>query len=696
MRPQAAGSSLMILLWVLLVPCMAPGAAKQQEVWPMPKWTDITPQQAGMDRAKLEAAGDFALTGGGSGLVVRGGRRVFHWGPQGKKYDLKSTTKSIGATTLGLALMDGKLRDLDTPAARLHPTLATPPASNAATGWIPRITLGHLATHTAGFGKNGGYTRLQFAPGTRWSYTDGGPNWLAECITLLYRKDIEQLLFERVFTPIGITSKDLHWRSNMYRRAKIDGIARREFGAGVHASVDAMARIGLLYLREGRWQGRQLIPKAFVKAVHTPPPANRGLPVVYQPKAFIGAPNRYGLLWITNVDGHLRGVPRDAFWAAGLYDSRIIVIPSLDLVVARAGRSWRRRPGTPPHLAGLPFIGPICASIHGSQSKSAKPAEAGPPYPPSKVITAIEWAPRSTIVRKAAGSDNWPITWADDGDLYTAYGDGWGFAPKVPAKLSLGFAKVTGGGARFGGVNIRSPSGEQKGDGRSGRKASGMLCVGGVLYMLVRNADGKGRQSLLAWSTDHARTWQWSRWRFAAFGHPVFLNFGRDYAGARDGYVYAYSPDTPDAYRETDAVALARVPRDRIRERAAYEFFVRLDAAGRPVWSKDIGRRGAAFSFPGGCNRMDVVHNAPLGRYLMTMRSRGVAGGRDQFSLYDAPEPWGPWTTVFHTRKWDVDPGEVQRIPAKWIAADGRSFHLVFAGGDAFSVRKATLTVASD
>jgi hypothetical protein len=89
---------------------------------------------------------------------------------------------------------------------------------------------------------------------------------------------------------------------------------------------------------------------------------------------------------------------------------------------------------------------------------------------------------------------------------------------------------------------------------------------------------------------------------------------------------------------------------------------------------------------------LDVTYNAPLKRYLLVMRSRAQAGGVDQFSIYDAPEPWGPWTTVFYTEDWDVDPGESAHVPAKWISADGKACHLVFAGSDSFAVRQFTLT----
>ena len=66
------------------------------------------------------------------------------------------------------------------------------------------------------------------------------------------------------------------------------------------------------------------------------------------------------------------------------------------------------------------------------------------PYPPSRVITGITWAPKESIVRAAKDSDIWTTTWADDGHLYTAYGDGTGFVPKVPHKLSQGLARIEG------------------------------------------------------------------------------------------------------------------------------------------------------------------------------------------------------------------------------------------------------------
>lgn len=226
-------------------------------------------------------------------------------------------------------------------------------------------------------------------------------------------------------------------------------------------------------------------------------PAVVGLPVV-NPKDYGNASDHYGLLWWNNADGTLKDVPRDAYWSWGLYDSLIVVIPSLDIVVARAGQSWKRN--SEDHYEVLqPFLGPIVAAVEDDllERMSAKDSTgtAGisnkPPYPPSLVITGIRWAAPSKIVRRARGGDNWPITWADDDNLYTAYGDGKGFEPFIDVKLSMGLSRINGPGDNFTAENLRVPSFETLGDGAKGKKASGPLMVDGVLYRVVGCRSGR-------------------------------------------------------------------------------------------------------------------------------------------------------------------------------------------------------------
>jgi hypothetical protein len=265
----------------------------------------------------------------------------------------------------------------------------------------------------------------------------------------------------------------------------------------------------------------------------------------------------------------------------------------------------------------------------------------------------------------------------------------------VDKKLSLGISKVTGSPPGVKGVNIRTKTGERLGGGSAGAKASGMLCVDGVLYMLVRNT----KNSQVAWSQDHGQTWHWCDWKFGeSFGAPTFLNFGKNYARARDGYVYVYSHDSDSAYDAADRMVMARVAKGRIRVRGAYEFFVGLDGEGKPVWTKDIRDRGAVFVNPGRCYRSGITYNAGLKRYLWCQTlpaSTDSRGPRFQggFGIYDAPEPWGPWTTVYCNENWDTGPGETSSLPTKWMSDDGRTVHMLFSGEDCFSIRRARLTV---
>jgi len=403
----------------------------------------------------------------------------------------------------------------------------------------------------------------------------------------------------------------------------------------------------------------------------------------------------YGLLWWNNADGAIEQVPADTYWSWGLYDSLIVVVPRLEVVVARAGRSWPRQPGASHYAVLKPFLQPIAEAATGSV-RSVRDLPGNVSRPQSPVIEELVWAPASSIIRLARGSDTWPLTWADDDALYSAYGDGSGFDPASNAnldargrKLSLGVAKIRGAPPKISGENIHAPTVEAMGDGEHGRKASGILSVDGALFLWVRNVNN----SQLAWSSDHGETWQWADWKFVeSFGCPTFLNFGRDYADARDEFVYIYSPDTGSAYQRADRMVLARAPRNGLRDRRRYEFFRELSPEGQPIWSADITRRGAVFSDPNNCYRSHVTYNLALKRYLWCQTGRGVdtrfAGG---LAVYDAPEPWGPWSTVFRTESWDVGPGESSSFPSKWISADGCTVYLVFSGDDSFSVRRGTL-----
>ncbi len=684
------------------------------------EWEQASPEDERLCSERLDRLWtDLAQKRTRALLVARNDRIVCERYEDGRTgadrhYSASLAKALVGGISLTLALQDGLIR-VDDPACKYVPQWRNSPQKGL-------VTIRHLATHTSGLedaelgerqrlqalaegktlnehhmelpGWKGRFWRQEpnpflsarddapvlFCPGSDYAYSNPGMAMLSWCVTAALRgtehEDIRTLLRERVMRPIGI--RDEEWSIGYEKTFETDGLPLVANWGGGEFTPRAVARLGRLMLRKGNWDGEQILDPQWVERV----------------SAFAGTPlsgrrpedprPASGLCWWVNHDGVWESMPRDAFGGAGAGNQHLFVVPMLNMVVVRNGGQ-----------IGQTFWG-------GVDEHLLRPlAEAFlPPCPPSPVIKRIEWAPRSEIVRRCHmkgrdGSDNWPLTWADDGDLYTAWGDGWGFNPPTETKLSMGCAKVSGSPPGIEGRNVRSNI-EEGGMGRRGRKGSGILMVDGVLYLWARNADGDGHHSQLAWSEDRARTWTWADWRFEEFGYCTFLNFGPNYAGARDDFVYVYSHDNPSAYCAADRMILMRVPKERIRRRDAYEFFTGLDEQGNPGWSGDSDERGAVFTHRRRCLRSGVTYNAGLGRYLwwhqlpnrpMDSQTR-FSGG---FGVYDAPEPWGPWTAVHYAELWDVGPGETGSFPTKWMSEDGRTVHLVFSGNDTFAVRRAEL-----
>jgi CubicO group peptidase (beta-lactamase class C family) len=686
------GGGFRLFIWLVLGICaMGSGCARESS----PEWMTATPESQGLLPDKLDAMWNQLRERKTTALlVIRNDRIVYERYADGfnrrtPHYTASLAKSLVGGVSLMLAMDDGRVRPDDL-ASKFVPQWAGIPLKGD-------ITLRQLATHTSGMedaeadhlphdrltGWKGDFwkrpppphdpftisrdvTPVLEEPGTNPRYSNPGMAMLSYCLTASLQgtpqADLQSLLKTRIMEPMGVPGKE--WSVGYGETTTLDGLPLVASWGGGEFSPNACARVGSLLLHKGNWHGEQLISRATVE----------------QATQNAGMPNHSGLGWWVNrnTDGTLvwPSLPADAFWGLGAQGQFLLVVPSLNLIVLRTGGPMTKADDTQSEITAF-VVNPLIEAFAHSITA---------PYPPSPVIKAVAWADEKNIVRHAPGSDNWPITWGDDDALYTAYGDGNGFKPFVPEKLSLGFARVKGSPVGIAGENIRSGTGEQKGDGPSGRKASGLLMIDGTLFMWARNAGN----SQLAWSTDHAKTWEWSDWKFTeSFGCPMFLNFGRDYAGARDNFVYVYSPDVNTAYQPADHLVLARVPKERIRERDAYEFFVRVEPNGEVVWSHDIANRGAVFSNPGAVCRSHVTYHPALKRYLLTLIGPVIdgrfAGG---LGVYDAPEPWGPWTTAFYTDAWDVGPGESASFPSKWLSADGRTAWLVFSGDDSFSIRR--------
>jgi CubicO group peptidase (beta-lactamase class C family) len=92
-------------------------------------------------------------------------------------------------------------------------------------------------------------------PGTKWVYNSGGSKLLSGIIRNATGRFIDDYAREYLFTPIGI--KDFHWKQTPTGHPDTEG--------GLYLSAEDLARIGYLYLRDGMWNGRRVLPEGWVK-----------------------------------------------------------------------------------------------------------------------------------------------------------------------------------------------------------------------------------------------------------------------------------------------------------------------------------------------------------------------------------------------------------------------------------------------
>ena len=217
-------------------------------------------------------------------------------------------------------------------------------------------------------------------------------------------------------------------------------------------------------------------------------------------------------------------------------------------------------------------------------------------------------------------------------------------------------------------------------------------------------------------SSDNGATWDTDA-TFQTFftgrtASAHFIQFGRDYAGARDEYVYAYFPcaiDGQSYWCNNDCILLGRVRRDRLLDRRAWEFYVGLNGAGRPCWDADDFRAMPVFTYPGFTGENHVAYNAGLNCYVMGNYAFYDEKGRprpyhqsmpreykSQLTLYEAREPWGPWRLFWQIDLWGD--GNYQPVfPTKWMSKDGREMTMVCSGNGpyySFTTQRLALRIA--
>lgn len=178
--------------------------------------------------------------------------------------------------------------------------------------------------------------KVRAQPGTRWSYSSGSANILSRILRdrLGGRDAYRALLFDKLFAPLRIKSAV----------PEFDASGTWIGSSYVHATARDFARFGLLYLRGGVWEGRQLIPADWVAAARTPTTASNGL---------------YGALFWLNATNRATGkpavtplLPTDTFFARGFGGQLIAIIPSRDAVIVMLNAAYTEDVAPIPKLLG--------------------------------------------------------------------------------------------------------------------------------------------------------------------------------------------------------------------------------------------------------------------------------------------------------------------------------------------------------
>ena len=318
--------------------------------YPTQEWPEADPASAA--RRQVEAVVARAFTGPRptelaktkAVLVISGGRIVAERYAEGMTRDTRlqswSTAKSFLHAALGFAIADGKI----------NPQSPAPVAEWKADG-DPRkaITIRQLAQMADGLdfredygdphaevlqmlfgagrgdvGRAAASARSKHAPGTHWYYSSGSANILSRVLRDVVggREAYRDLLVTRLFAPLGIKSAV----------AEFDASGTWISSSFVHATARDFARFGLLYLRGGVWEGKQIVPAAWVDVARTPTMAAKG---------------RYGaLFWLnaphpdTGIPAMTPALPEDTFYARGFGGQLIGIIPSRDVVIVMMNAAY--------------------------------------------------------------------------------------------------------------------------------------------------------------------------------------------------------------------------------------------------------------------------------------------------------------------------------------------------------------------
>lgn len=270
-------------------------------------------EEAGWDRDRLSKAREFAAALKTDAVViVTRGKILDAWGAVDRKFNVHSIRKSFLGALCGIQVAEGRL-DLNATMGQLGIDDNEPVLSEAEKGATvlqllqARSGIYHPALYETKGMKARRPERFSHAPGTFWYYN----NWDFNALGTIYEKAAQTGIYEdfqqRIATPIGM--EDYSVKDGKYVTGK-DSIHR---AYPFRMTARDMARFGLLFLRQGKWGERQIVPAAWVRDSVTAWSATGA------------GGGGYGYLWWTEKDG--------SYSARGAGGHYILVIPQRDVVI---------------------------------------------------------------------------------------------------------------------------------------------------------------------------------------------------------------------------------------------------------------------------------------------------------------------------------------------------------------------------
>ena len=357
------------------------------------------------------------------------------------------------------------------------------------------------------------------------------------------------------------------------------------------------------------------------------------------------------------------------------------------------------------------------------------------PFPPSGQFSGIEFTGR---YRNYTNADTWYPTWADDGNLYSPWTDGYLLdngdkyvhfvregeftKPEDPTfpkrcypcnsganelagrpKAATAQAKIVGDDPlNLQVINI-APRIEADPAPYIGRYPCGSLFHKGVWYYgtySLWGPAGLGPFVGFRYSKDYCKTWVETTCTPAQplfgedpakapvrIGAPHFIDFGRNMKHSPDGKAYLVAhgstrSEGPNEWQMADQVFLLRVKPSpaNINNPGAYEFFAGFNAKGKAIWSQEFDQIKPLLTWEGHLGIVTVTYNAPLKKYLMFI-SRGMSYKDDaqhDTMILEAGAVEGPWKLVEYLPAFGPNAYFVN-LPSKFISKDGLTGWLCYS-----------------